>query len=161
MPTIAGLATQTLTLPAGQVLTIDALDSSAVGTITRLQDSVGGEPFAPVAIAGVDFTLGPYGTTRRYVIAMSVGSVTYSMAVNEPTNSALRGQFTMNGTTPVTVANANFAAGDIVCFTLRTVAGTVGAYPSIKTVTPGTGFTVAGTAADTSVYDYAITKAQS
>ncbi len=70
----------------------------------------------------------------------------------------LRGTFTMNGATPVVVANAQLAAGDHVVFTLVTVGGTVGAYPSIKTRTNGTGFTVAGTAADTSVYAYKIEK---
>lgn len=70
----------------------------------------------------------------------------------------LRGTFTMNGVTPVVVANANLAAGDFVGFMLRTPGGTVGAYPSIKTRTNGTGFTVAGTASDTSVYEYAIYK---
>lgn len=71
---------------------------------------------------------------------------------------ALRGTFTMNGTTPVVVANTNLAAGDFVDFMIRTVGGTVGAYPSIKTRTNGTGFTVAGTASDTSVYEYRIMK---
>ena len=56
---------------------------------------------------------------------------------------ALRGTFVMNGVTPVVVGNTNLAAGDQVLFTLQTVGGTVGAYPSIKTRTNGTGFTVA------------------
>ena len=60
----------------------------------------------------------------------------------------------MNGATPVTVADTDFTANTPVIFTLKTVGGTVGAYPSIKTVTAGTGFTVAGTASDTSVYNY-------
>jgi hypothetical protein len=65
-----------------------------------------------------------------------------------------RGTFTATGTTAVTVADAAFTANTPVVFTLKTVGGTVGAYPSIKTVTPGTGFTVACTASDTSVYNY-------
>jgi len=72
---------------------------------------------------------------------------------------ALRGTFVMNGVTPVVVGNTNLAAGDQVLFTLQTVGGTVGAYPSIKTRTNGTGFTVAGTASDTSTYAYVILKA--
>jgi hypothetical protein len=74
-------------------------------------------------------------------------------------NTPLQGTFTMNGATPVVVANANLQAGDMVQFMLRTPGGTVGAYPSIKTRTNGTGFTVAGTASDTSVYEYRIFKA--
>jgi hypothetical protein len=66
------------------------------------------------------------------------------------------GTFTANGATPVTVADTNFTATSFVTFQLDTVGGTVGAYPAIKTVTPGTGFTVGCTASDTSVYRYKI-----
>lgn len=65
-----------------------------------------------------------------------------------------RGTVTLNGTASITVADAAFNLLTPVIFTLKTVGGTVGAYPSIKTVTSGTGFTVAGTASDTSVYNY-------
>lgn len=70
-----------------------------------------------------------------------------------PANS---GTVTLNGATPVTVANANVGAFSIIIFTLKTVGGTVGAYPAIPTITPGTGFTVVGTASDTSIYNYVI-----
>ena len=73
-------------------------------------------------------------------------------------DTPLQGTFTMNGAAPVVVANAQRAAGDMVQFMLRTVGGTVGAYPSIKTRTNGSGFTVAGTASDTSIYEYRIFK---
>lgn len=66
------------------------------------------------------------------------------------------GTFTLNGATPVTVADANIDAGSIVIPTLKTVGGTVGALPAIQTITPGVGFTVAGTALDTSIYNYVI-----
>jgi hypothetical protein len=64
------------------------------------------------------------------------------------------GTVTLNGTTPVTVTDSNYVTGMPIIFTLLTVGGTVGAYPSVKTVTSGTGFTVAGTASDTSIYNY-------
>lgn len=67
-----------------------------------------------------------------------------------------QGTFTCNGATPVVVANANITANSQVLITLKTVGGTVGATPAVKTITAGTGFTVAGTASDTSVYSYAI-----
>lgn len=70
--------------------------------------------------------------------------------------SALSGTFTLNETTPVVVANTNVTADSVIVFGLKTVGGTVGAVPAVKTVTPGTGFTVAGTASDTSVYNYTI-----
>src|SRR5689334_20736370 len=64
------------------------------------------------------------------------------------------GSWTCNGATPVTVADANVTANSIIIPTLTTVGGTVGALPALKTITAGTGFTVAGTASDTSVYSY-------
>lgn len=66
------------------------------------------------------------------------------------------GTFTCNGATPVTVANTAVTANSQVLITLKTVGGTVGAIPSVKTITAGTGFTVSGTASDTSVYNYRI-----
>lgn len=66
------------------------------------------------------------------------------------------GTFTCNGTNAVTVANKLVTPNSAIVITLKTVGGTVGAIPSIKTITPGTGFTVSGTASDTSVYNYTI-----
>lgn len=66
------------------------------------------------------------------------------------------GTFTATGASAVTVANTAVTGDSIIVFTLKTVGGTVGAYPSVKTITPGTGFTVAATASDTSVYNYRI-----
>jgi hypothetical protein len=66
------------------------------------------------------------------------------------------GTFTCNGSTPVTVSNTSIAVTDTIVISLNTVGGTVGAVPAVKTITASTGFTVAGTASDTSVYNYAI-----
>jgi hypothetical protein len=66
------------------------------------------------------------------------------------------GTFIANGATPVTVANANLTANSIILISLKTVGGTVGAIPAPATVTPGTGFTIVGTASDTSTYNYLI-----
>lgn len=71
---------------------------------------------------------------------------------------ALNGTFVCDGATPVTVVNANLEAGDSIVLTLATVGGTVGDTPALKTRTNGTGFTVAGTALDTSTYQYRILK---
>lgn len=71
--------------------------------------------------------------------------------------SSRTGTFTLNGDTPVTVTNANITANSTVVFGLKTVGGTVSPNgPAMLTVTPATGFTVGGTALDTSVYNYAI-----
>jgi hypothetical protein len=66
------------------------------------------------------------------------------------------GTFVCNGVTGVTVADANVTANSAIIITLKTVGGTVGAVPAVKTITPTTGFTVAGTASDTSTYNYNI-----
>lgn len=67
------------------------------------------------------------------------------------------GTVTVNGATPVVVTNPLITADSIVTFGLKTVGGTVGNTPTVKTKTVGTGFTVAATASDTSVYTYLIT----
>lgn len=64
--------------------------------------------------------------------------------------------FTCNGTSNVTVAAPEITPTSVVIITLKTVGGTVGAIPRLTTVTPGTGFTVAGTASDTSVYNVVV-----
>jgi hypothetical protein len=67
------------------------------------------------------------------------------------------GTFTINGATPVTVVAPNLTANSTVIFGLKTVGGTVSPNsPNLLTVTPGTGFTVGGTASDTSIYNYVI-----
>lgn len=65
------------------------------------------------------------------------------------------GTLTANGATPVTVTDAGVTANSIIAFTLKTVGGTVSPNAlNVLTITPGTGFTAAGTALDTSVYNY-------
>jgi len=90
---------------------------------------------------------------------MAIEIETKQINANEfctPDGNLPSGTFTANGTTAVTVANSKITANSGVLFTLKTVGGTVGAVPAIKTITPGTGFTVACTASDTSVYNYRI-----
>lgn len=86
---------------------------------------------------------------------VSGGAVTGESAVLL-TTKCTGGTFTANGATPVTVADNNVTSNSTVDITLKTVGGTVGAVPAIQTITPGTGFTVAATAGDTSVYNYLI-----
>lgn len=79
--------------------------------------------------------------------------VTLALALTGST----KGTVVLNGVTPVTVANTAITANSVVVFTLKTVGGTVSANaPNVLTITPGTGFTVGGTALDTSTYNYAI-----
>lgn len=66
------------------------------------------------------------------------------------------GTFVCNGSTPVTVTESHVTANSAIVITLKTVGGTVGAIPAIQTITAGTGFTIAGTASDTSTYNYLV-----
>lgn len=66
------------------------------------------------------------------------------------------GTFVCNGTTAVVVADTRVQVGNVIVPGLRTVGGTVGAIPRVTTITPGVGFTIAGTASDTSTYNYVI-----
>jgi len=67
------------------------------------------------------------------------------------------GTFTANQTSVVTVANKLVTPNSAIVITLKTVGGTVGnSAPAIKTITPGSGFTVTALASDTSVYTYLI-----
>lgn len=61
--------------------------------------------------------------------------------------------FVLNGASAVPVADAGVTAQSAILITLGTVGGTVGVFPHISTITPGTGFTVVGTASDTSTYN--------
>lgn len=83
------------------------------------------------------------------VFSAATAGITLKQGANGRT-----GTFVCNGATPVVVGNTSFAAGDVILISLETVGGTVGALPSVKTVTPATGFTVSGTASDTSTYRY-------
>ena len=58
------------------------------------------------------------------------------------------GTFVANGASQVTVANAAVTANSVIICCLKTVGGTVGAVPAVKTITPTTGFNIAGTASD-------------
>jgi|SRR5215472_8137935 len=90
------------------------------------------------ALSAIPISPGGYGQSSHQFMTVSFGTVT------------------LNGATPVTVANANVTPNSMIGFTLKTVGGTVGTSPTIETITPGTGFTVQGTAADTSQYNYLI-----
>jgi hypothetical protein len=100
-------------------------------------------------------TIVPANSWVKYLLTLT-GSGAVSMVGVEQGYFPHSGTFVANGATPVTVADANLTANSNVTITLKTVGGTVGAIPAVKTVTPQTGFTVAGTALDTSTYAYEI-----
>lgn len=128
-------------------------DLTVTGTIAQGSETVTGDETitGDLSVAGTSTLTGDVTTSGDF-IANAIGS---TLHVQDGTN-AKAGTVTLNGATPVSVANTSITANSVVVFSLKTVGGTVGAYPSIKTQTPTTGFTVAGTAADTSVYNYIV-----
>jgi len=119
-----------------------------------------GDP-ASAAIASFDVPKGTIvidptnGGARIKTAALGTNTGGYDRLAQVDTG----GTFVCNGATPVTVANTAIAITDTVVCSLNTVGGTVGAVPSVKTITAATGFTVAGTASDTSTYNYVVIKA--
>lgn len=121
-----------------------------------------GDLALPINAASMDLPIGQNAPQNAVVNNLTVNgtanlppaSITPA-AVNAAIQTSL-GTVTLNGATPVVVADAAITANSIVIFTLKTPGGTVGAYPAIQTITPGTGFHVAGTALDTSTYNYVV-----
>lgn len=67
------------------------------------------------------------------------------------------GTVTLNGVTPVTVVAPQITANSTIVLTLKTVGGTVSPNaPNVLTITPATGFTVGGSASDTSIYNFTV-----
>jgi len=135
----------------GILLTRNRADAVSACTIRQVHASSTGDVLkimkgASTALAGFDLS----GNLRFDIAAAGI-------TLKQGANGRV-GTFTCNGTTPVTVSNTSVAISDAIIISLNTVGGTVGATPAIKTITASTGFTVAGTASDTSVYNYAIIK---
>lgn len=107
-----------------------------------------------VTVSGI--TVVQANSTAAYLVTYTAAN-TLTMAGLGVTNNPILGTFTANGSTPVTVANTAVSPGSQILVTLKTVGGTVGTSgPNVRTITPGTGFTIAGISLDTSVYNYAI-----
>ena len=96
------------------------------------------------------------GATPGSIDNMTIGAVTPEAGTFTKLADQQAGTFTLNGATPVSVTATGITASSQVLMTLKTIGGTLGTYPQVKTITPGAGFTVAGAASDTSVYNYAI-----
>lgn len=77
--------------------------------------------------------------------------------VNKAGTNGRAGTFILTGATPVTIANTTTAITDTISISLNTVGGSVGVQPHVATITAATGFTVIGTAGDTSIYNYTMT----
>lgn len=117
------------------------------------------------------YSHGPYGTiSHEPIVEQAVTFVAGSPTAKPSPNDAYLsfqkamshgiaswGTFVATGASAVTVADVNMLKTSIVDISLNTVGGTVGAAPTLTTITAGTGFTVTCTALDTSTYNYSIT----
>jgi len=139
-PTVNSAVLEWLDYPGDSVTTSTMLSG---GTVTPAGQLYTPDNPIPVAQGGTGAA-----TLTGILLGAGVGAVT--------TLGWATGTFTCNGVTPVVVADAAVTANSIIIPTLKTVGGTVGAIPAVKTITAGVGFTIAGTASDTSVYNYAV-----
>lgn len=112
---------------------------------------------ADVGEAGSFTTLTVSGTSTLAAVSES-DNLTFTAVgkgiIQKTGTNGRAGLVTLTGTTAVTVSNTSIVTSDVIVFSLATVGGAVGAAPTIKTITAATGFTVAGTAGDTSTYNY-------
>lgn len=111
--------------------------------------------------AGAQLSPGGYQATITDPLPVAHGGTGAAIAATARTNLGLptgfhAGTFILNGATPVAVADVNVTASSVIVITLKTVGGTVGVQPHVATITVATGFTVVGTAADTSTMNYLI-----
>lgn len=154
------------------------LDSSGGGNVSItagsgssiLLNSQNGSNFFLVSNTGAITSVGSLGLSIISSFAFTGADITTdSNLIVQTANKGLTlkrgsngrvGTVTLTGTTAVTVSNTSIATSDLITFSLATVGGTVGAYPTIKTITPASGFTVAGSVSDTSTYNYGIIKSQ-
>ena len=123
----------------------------------------------------VVYSAGPYGnisheTIQERPVVFVQGAPAAAPSPNDAFRAFARaltngiasvGTFDANGTSSVTVDDVNMKTTSLVIISLNTVGGTVGAIPHVETITAGTGFTIIGTASDTSTYNYAIINPQS
>lgn len=121
-----------------------ALAAPSGGSLTINGAVIGGTTAAAASV-----------TTLAASDNITMGTAAKGVVLKQGANGKC-GTFVSNGATPVTVSNTSIAVTDTIIISLNTVGGTVGAHPAIQTITAGVGFTVAGTALDTSTYNYAV-----
>ncbi len=167
----AGATNYTMHVPAandtlavlGTAQAITALKTFTNSMIALLGSSTGKTTFTSDNSSGTDYVMHVPAANDTLVTLAASQALTNKTLTSPTINlatltlaAAQVGTFTANGVTPVTVTKAAVTANSTIIITLKTVGGTVGAIPAIQTITPTTGFTVAATVGDTSVYNYAI-----
>lgn len=138
-------------LPAGAQVIGDSFSYTYMNNTVFPATITGG---VGVTVSGV--TVVPANSWVRYLFTYTAANTMTAVGYEQGYFPHV-GTYINNGASAVTVADTNVTAGSIISFTLKTVGGTVSASaPNVKTITPGTGFTVAGLASDTSTYNYEI-----
>lgn len=95
--------------------------------------------------------------SKSLIPRSNINTTTGQLAPIQNDIATMHGTVTLNGATGVVVANTNVTTGSVIVFTLKTIGGTPSpSAPNVTAITAGTGFTVSGTAADTSIYNYRI-----
>ncbi len=158
-----GLGTMSIQDASAVAITGGAIDGTPIGgdtpssgvfsSISSSDISFGGGDMDNVVIGAGGADSGDF-TTITSTDNITVKTAAKTLILKQGANGKT-GTVTLNGITPVTVSNSSITANSGIFFTLKT-AHTPGAYPAIATITPTTGFTVAGTVGDVSVYNYHI-----
>ena len=151
------------TATRGRIFLYDGIDSTlAIATLTNTYEFISVtrtiDPSATAVYCYLDIQDGT-ALDVYYDGAMCVEGESAFVFSDKPVTLGGRyGTFVANGTTPVTITNANVAISDCIVISLNTVGGTVGVQPHVATITAATGFTVVCTASDTSTYNYCLIK---
>lgn len=156
--TTASVNGNTITAGTG-TLTLGSVTLNAGAGGTLGSNAFTSTAYAP--LASPTFTNPTLGVALGTSLGLT-GELTFSTAnsgvtLKQGANGRV-GTFVLTGATPVTVNNTSIAITDCLTFSLNTVGGTRGVQPTMMTITAGSGFTVVGTALDTSTFNYSITK---
>lgn len=140
----------TLSLAAGQVLTITA-PPGATGSIVRLSRMPGGGDAQSITpVAGANLTFGAYADVERFTINCTAGSITYAMATPDPSavsyDAEVAALLALKLNKAGTTTNDNAAAGQIGEVKSTTVA--IDSAVSETTATPVDVCTLSLTAGD-------------
>lgn len=100
--------------------------------------------------------IGQAGFPVKFTDAATFSAAGKTITFTKGGAAATSGTFVCNGASNVTITTTAASANMVLLIGLNTVGGTVGNTPHITTISAGSSFTVAGTAGDTSTYNWAI-----
>jgi hypothetical protein len=110
--------------------------------------------FGAATLVGFAVGSGIATATPSTILSITATGITVGGATTFP--AARVGTFVCTNAGTITITNANIIATSNVIISMNAQGGTITTPPAMKTVTPGTGFTVLCGATDTSTYNYVI-----